>query len=129
MSDLKLWVEFHCQQPRWHQHSWYDKEEVAIHRNKPPCSVYMTHSTATNMTVYLVVAPDDGIWFSFIDQIQPSTPQGDNRLATGHELATSPFLIHSVISNIGFEQATLYTAEAQEELMAQVLHSTLILYT
>ncbi|KAI3571574.1 hypothetical protein IWW34DRAFT_838586 [Fusarium oxysporum f. sp. albedinis] len=112
--------EFHCQQPRWHQHSWYDKEELAIYRNKPPCSVYMTHSTATNTTVYLVVAPDDGIWFSFIDLIQPSTPQGNNRLVTGHELATSPFLIHSVISNIGFEQATLYVAEAQEELMAQL---------
>ncbi|PCD29533.1 hypothetical protein AU210_012069 [Fusarium oxysporum f. sp. radicis-cucumerinum] len=112
--------EFHCQQPRWHQHSWYDKQEVAIHRNKAPCSVYMTHSTATNTTVYLVVAPDDGIWFSFIDQIQPSTRQGDNRLITGHELATNPFLIHSMISNIGFEQATLYTAGAQEELMAQL---------
>ncbi|VTT78032.1 unnamed protein product, partial [Fusarium fujikuroi] len=115
-SDLTLWVEFHCQQPRWHQRSWYDKDELAIHRNKPPCSVYMTHSTATNTTVYLVVAPDDGIWFSFIDLVERSTPQGDNRLVTGHELATSPFLIHSMISNIGFEQATLKVNDYSQSL-------------
>ncbi|KAH7151648.1 hypothetical protein DER46DRAFT_614981 [Fusarium sp. MPI-SDFR-AT-0072] len=119
-TDNQEVFEFHCQQPRWHQKEWYDKEQGATKGNKAPCSVYMTYSTATDTTIYLVVAPDDGIWFSFIDLIRPATPINDNPLVAGFELATSPFLIHSMISNIAFVQSTKYTDEAQDRLMTQL---------
>ena len=63
--------EFFCQHPRWHQKGRYDKlEQGATQGNKAPCSVYMSHSPSSNTTFYMVVAPDDGVWLSFIDRIQ-----------------------------------------------------------
>lgn len=93
--------------------------------NRAPCSLYMTYYTATDTTIYLVVAPDDGIWFSFVDMIRLATPENGDTLISGRELATSPFLIHSMISNIAFEQATIYTADARVRLMTEVILQTL----
>ncbi|KAF4946259.1 hypothetical protein FSARC_14242 [Fusarium sarcochroum] len=75
---------------------------------------------ATDTTIYLVVAPDEGIWFSFIDLIGLATSENGNDLISRHELATSPFLIHSMISNIAFEQSTIYTADARVRLMTEL---------
>ncbi|KAF4442823.1 hypothetical protein F53441_11651 [Fusarium austroafricanum] len=110
--------EFFCQHPRWHQKGRYDKEQGAMQGNRAPCSVYMSYSTATKTTIYLVVAPDDGIWFSFLDLI--TEPQNNNIPFLGRELVTSPFMIHSMISNIAFEQSTIYTADVRVRLMTQL---------
>ncbi|KAL6412650.1 hypothetical protein AUP68_03855 [Ilyonectria robusta] len=112
--------ELFCQHPRWHQKGRYDKEKGAMQGNKAPCSLYMAYSVATDTTVYLVVAPDDGIWFSFVDLIQLSPPKDGHTLVSGRELATSPFLVHSMVSNIAFEQATIYAADTRIRLMTQL---------
>ncbi|KAJ4245253.1 hypothetical protein NW762_014123 [Fusarium torreyae] len=112
--------EFFCQHPRWHQKGRYDKEKGAMQGNRAPCSLYMTYSTATDTTIYLVVAPDDGIWFSFVDLIRVATPEDGNTMLSGRELATSPFLIHSMVSDIAFEQSTIYTADARVRLMTEL---------
>lgn len=92
----------------------------ATQGNKAPCSVYMSYSVATNTTLYLVVAPDDGIWFSFVDRIRISESPFSASLLSPRELASSPFLVHSLISNIAFEQATEYAAQVRNRLMTPV---------
>ncbi|KAF4995291.1 hypothetical protein FGRMN_5256 [Fusarium graminum] len=127
VSQVKLDVkykkdvfEFFCQHPRWHQKGRYDKEKSAMQGNRAPCSLYMTYNTATDTTVYLVVAPDDGIWFSFVDMMRLASAENGDTLISGRELATSPFLVHSMMSNIAFEQATIYTADARVRLMTEL---------
>jgi hypothetical protein len=126
-------LEFHCQQPRWHHREWYDKEKTeettASECNKAPCSVYMSYSVTTDTSIYLIVAPDEDIWFSFIGLIQLGSVPVNNQLVTGHDLAKSPFLIYAMVSNIGLEKAAKHITEAQDFLMAQVLLSTTHGYT
>ncbi|EXA34382.1 hypothetical protein FOVG_14364 [Fusarium oxysporum f. sp. pisi HDV247] len=125
--------EFHCQQPRWHHREWYDKEKTedttASECNKAPCSVYMSYSVTNDTSIYLIVAPDEDIWFSFIGLIQLGSVPVNNQLVTGHDLAKSPFLIYAMVSNIGLEKAAKHITEAQDFLMAQVLLSTTHGYT
>ncbi|WJG37070.1 uncharacterized protein FOBCDRAFT_207941 [Fusarium oxysporum Fo47] len=116
--------EFHCQQPRWHHSEWYDKERTgdttASECNKAPCSVYMSYSETTDASIYLIVAPDEDIWFSFIGLIQLGSVPVNNQLVTGHDLAKSPFLIHAMVSNIGLEKAAKHITETQDLLMDQL---------
>ncbi|RGP59666.1 hypothetical protein FLONG3_11137 [Fusarium longipes] len=116
--------EFHCQQPRWHHKEWYDKDKTedatASECNKAPCSVYMSYSEAAHRCMYLIVAPDDDIWFSFIGLIQLGSVSTSNQLVTGHDLTKSPFLIHTMIYSIGLEKATEHITHAQDLLMAQL---------
>ncbi|RBR05719.1 uncharacterized protein FIESC28_11308 [Fusarium coffeatum] len=122
-SDVKYKkdvFEFFCQHPRWHPKSRYDKQKNAMQGNRAPCSLYMTYCTATDTTIYLIVAPDDGIWFAFLDTIRLAVREGSDSLISGRELASSPFFIHSMISNIAFEQAAVYTADARVKLMIQL---------
>ena len=113
-------VEFFCQHPRWHQKGRYDqKKKHATKGNKPPCSLYMRHSTVTNTTLYIIAAPEDGDWFSFVDRIRLGPDQGDpSGLAPG-ELAASPFMLHAIVASISFEQATDYAVDVRDRLMTQ----------
>lgn len=117
--------EFFCQHPRWHQKGRYDKmKQGATQGNKAPCSLYMSYSVATNTTFYMVVAPDDGVWFSFLDRIQTGAEKGtDSRfssLLSPRHLAQSPFQVHAMVASIAFEEATAYAATLREMLMTQV---------
>lgn len=96
----------------------------ATQGNKAPCSIYMNYSVAKNQTIYLVSAPDDGIWFSFLEGINLSNSVIDGSLLSPNELASSPFLVHALISNIAFEQATEYAASVRNKLMTQVSTET-----
>jgi hypothetical protein len=80
----------------------------------------MTHSVATNTTFYLVAAPDDGIWFSFLDRIQEGENRDNISLASASDLAASPYLVHAMIAGIAFEQATIYAQDLRTKLMTQV---------
>uniref|UniRef100_A0A0B7K255 Uncharacterized protein n=2 Tax=Bionectria ochroleuca TaxID=29856 RepID=A0A0B7K255_BIOOC len=120
-EEKKDVYEFFCQHPRWHQKGRYDKMKAgATQGNKAPCSIYMNYSVAKNQTIYLVSAPDDGIWFSFLEGINVSNSVIDGSLLSPNELASSPFLVHALISNIAFEQATEYAASVRNKLMTQL---------
>lgn len=83
----------------------------------------MTYSVASNTTFYLVVAPDDGVWFSFLDRIQTGDKDGSgpfSSLLPPGDLARSPFQVHAMVASIAFEEATNYAATLRELLMAQV---------
>lgn len=87
----------------------------------------MTHSVATNITFYLVVAPDDGIWFSFLDRIRLDEKRNDSTLVPASDLAASPYMVHAMIASIAFEQATIYAEDLRNKLMTQVIsHSALL---
>ncbi|KAK7418095.1 hypothetical protein QQZ08_011382 [Neonectria magnoliae] len=114
-------LKFFCQHPRWHQRGRYDKgQQTATSGNKAPASVYMHHSPARNLTLYLIVAPEDGEWFSFVDRIQQDHDSKDDPKATPKAIATSPFMLHALIGSIAFEQSTDYTAEIRTRLMEQL---------
>ncbi|VUC27343.1 unnamed protein product [Clonostachys rosea] len=120
-EEKKDVYEFFCQHPRWHQKGRYDKMKAgATQGNKAPCSIYMNYSVAKNQTIYLVAAPDDGIWFSFLETINVSNSVTDGSLISPKELASSPFMVHALISNVAFEQATEYAAQVRNRLMTQL---------
>lgn len=80
----------------------------------------MTHSVATNTTFYFVAAPDDGIWFSFLDRIQEGEKRDNISLVPASDLAASPYLLHAMVAGIAFEQATIYAQDLRTKLMTQV---------
>jgi hypothetical protein len=80
----------------------------------------MTYSVATNTTFYMVVAPDDGIWFSFLDRIRLGDNKHDPTLLSPTELVSSPYLVHALVAGIAFEQATVYAADVRNRLMTQL---------
>lgn len=81
----------------------------------------MSYSVATNTTFYMVVAPDDGIWFSFLERMRLSDTQNDDpTLLSPTEVVSSPYLVHALIANIAFEQATEYAADVRNRLMTQL---------
>lgn len=86
--------------------------------------MYMSYSVTTNTTFYMVVAPDDGIWFSFLERIREGETKDDQTLLSPGDLAASPFLVHALIGNIAFEQATEYFADVRHRLMTQASLST-----
>lgn len=67
-----------------------------------------------------MAAPDDGVWYSFLERIRLEEHRNNMSLLSPLELASSPFLVHSMVANIAFEQATEYAAEARVKLMTQV---------
>ncbi|KPM39332.1 hypothetical protein AK830_g7256 [Neonectria ditissima] len=120
-SEEKAAFEFFCQHPRWHQRGRYDKgQQTATLGNKAPASVYMHHSPARNLTLYVIVAPEGGEWFSFVDRIQQDYDAKDDPKATPKAIATSPFMLHALIGSIAFEQSTDYNAEIRTRLMEQL---------
>ncbi|KAI5458576.1 hypothetical protein BGZ63DRAFT_49274 [Mariannaea sp. PMI_226] len=113
--------EFFCQHPRWHQRGRYDKgRQHATKGNKAPCSVYMHHSPSKNLTLYIVAAPDDGEWFSFVHRIQLGHCEKDGPKLTPRDAAVSPFMIHTLVNSIAWESSTDYMAEIRNRLMGQL---------
>lgn len=80
----------------------------------------MTYSVATNTTFYLVVAPDDGIWFSFLEKINLGNVRDDRSLLSASELVSSPYLVHALVASLVFEQATEYGSIVRSHLAAEV---------
>ncbi|KAM7216725.1 hypothetical protein V8F06_007835, partial [Rhypophila decipiens] len=116
--------EFFCQHPRWAQTRRYDKGG-----HRAPCSVYMHHSRNKKVTFYIITASPDEDWFpSFLDRIGMGVDldddaKGDRLLAPSgvlNGLASSPFMIHAVISTLAFEQSIQYVADVRERLMEQI---------
>ncbi|KAK3684196.1 hypothetical protein B0T22DRAFT_539107 [Podospora appendiculata] len=116
-------VEFFCQHPRWSQYTRYDRGKEAAHvGHVAPCSVYMHHSRAKNLTLYLIVASENGGWFqSLLPRI--GIVDGELRAApeTVGSFAASPFMIHTIMSSIAFQQSKGYVASVKNRLMEQVL--------
>ncbi|KAK4183621.1 hypothetical protein QBC35DRAFT_477992 [Podospora australis] len=119
--------EFFCQHPRWAQSSRYEKgrSAAAMQGHRAPCSVYMHHSRTQNLTLYLVAASESEDWFpSLLDRIgvldckglNTSMPSGETRQA----LASSPFMLHTILSTVAFEQSIEYVAKVRDRLMTQI---------
>ncbi|KAK3321375.1 hypothetical protein B0T19DRAFT_445141 [Cercophora scortea] len=112
-------VEFFCQHPRWSQYTRYDRGKEAAHMGHvAPCSVYMHHSPLKNVTLYLIVASENGGWFqSLLPRV--GVVDGELRAALG-PFAVSPFMIHTIMSDIAFEQSKGYVASVKNRLMEQI---------
>jgi hypothetical protein len=78
------------------------------------------------MTVYIIVAPDDGVWFKFLDRIYLGSDPISSSLTSPSDLVASPYLLHAMIAGIALEQASEYAVDVREKLVAQVSIPTLI---
>lgn len=123
--------EFFCQHPRWAQSSRYEagRRAAAMQGHRAPCSVYMHHSRTQNLTLYLIAASESEDWIpSVLDRI--GVRDGETGLNTGSEsvpssdtrqaLASSPFMLHAILSTVAFEQSIGYVAAVRDRLMTQI---------
>ncbi|KAK4464440.1 hypothetical protein QBC42DRAFT_295082 [Cladorrhinum samala] len=131
--------EFFCQHPRWAQASRYETGKgaaAAMQGHRAPCSVYMHHSRAQNLTLYLIAASASEDWIpSVLDRVgvlgggeeasglntgagagSRSVPSSETRQA----LASSPFMLHAILSTVAFEQSIGYVAAVRDRLMTQI---------
>lgn len=113
--------DFYCQHPRWNRKDRYDKNiQGATQGSMAPCALYMTHSVAANTTFYIIVAPDDGVWFTFLERIHLGREIAPADLISPGDLVASPYLVHAIISGIALEQASKYAVDVRDKLVAQL---------
>ncbi|KAK0728880.1 hypothetical protein B0T26DRAFT_186900 [Lasiosphaeria miniovina] len=117
--------EFFCQHPRWAQSSRYEKGlPHALQGHRAPCSVYMHHSKARNLTLYMIAASEAEDWFPSLRQRIGINTDSPDRIPqqVSTALALSPFMIHAIMSVIAFEQSIDYVASVRDKLMTQIKH-------
>lgn len=84
-----------------------------------PCSVYLTHSKSTNLSVYIITASRHDDWIGTIKERLGVEPVPE--LPTNLDLLVNgPFALHAIISGIAFEQSIEYVTSVREKLMGQV---------
>lgn len=80
----------------------------------------MTYSVATNTTLYVVIAPEDGVWFTFLERIHIGKDTATTGLISPGDLVASPYLAHAMVAGIALEQASKYAVDVRDKLVTQV---------
>jgi hypothetical protein len=123
-EDLLKQTEIWCQHPRWLMKSRHERTGPVS-----PCSVYMQHSQANNLTLYVISG--DRI-DSCITDVQQQlghpkfTVNCEQAPQTQLMSAECPYLVHSLILSASFEQSKTYVASVRDKLMAQVMKLSLV---
>ncbi|OIW29321.1 hypothetical protein CONLIGDRAFT_680170 [Coniochaeta ligniaria NRRL 30616] len=115
-------LEFFCQQPRWSQSQRYDKGKgSASEGHVAPCSVYMRHSKATKLTLYIISTSESEGWFqSLLGRVGIVDGAVKCQKSEAIPLAESPFALHAVVSGASLEGSMTYVASVKDRLMAQI---------